>query len=71
MSKAERQQRWRERRRRGLRRLQVDVDDDAFADALIESGRLDPDQTRDPEALGKAASELLRTWAQHWIDARR
>jgi hypothetical protein len=65
---AERQQRWRFRRKLGRRQVMVDCDEDLILQALIESGRLSETEALDPEKVADAIGEVVREWSAAWVE---
>jgi hypothetical protein len=59
MTAAERQRRYRERRRRGVAAARMYVDS-ATLEALIRAGLLDCREADHPEKVGEAAAEFIR-----------
>jgi hypothetical protein len=59
-----RRARW--RRRHGLVPLQVDVDEFGFAEALILSGRLSPDETAIPELVQRELAAVVADFITVW-----
>lgn len=56
---AARQRRFRERRRRGVIPLTVEVDEVGLAEALIEAGEITPAEAEDREALARGLERVL------------
>ncbi|MDP2738295.1 MAG: hypothetical protein Q8O82_06200 [Pseudorhodobacter sp.] len=69
MSAAARARRWRQRQRHGLAVWHVEVADHRLAEALIESGLVDPDST-DPADYARAAGVLLNQFAENFSVTR-
>lgn len=62
MTAATRQARRRARIRQGVAVLPVEVDEHAFAEALIQRGHVDEESALDKVALATAAGRILRDW---------
>ena len=66
-SAAERQRRFRERRREGLRRMAGDVPADLVR-ALVENGWLGPDEANEPRKIGAALLDLADCWMRGTLE---
>jgi hypothetical protein len=63
---AARQRRSRARRKAGQTIYRVTVPEHAIAEALIEIGRLSPDEALRRELVERALSRVLVDWAERW-----
>ena len=61
-----RARRHRARRRRGQVSRRIDVDEYGLAEALIESGRLTPDEALRPELVERELSVLIDDFISRW-----
>ena len=58
---AERQARYRARKRHGVRLAQTDLDPEIVA-GLVERGLISPEEATDPRRLGDALADLADCW---------
>jgi hypothetical protein len=65
-TKAQRQAKWRLRRKLGRRVLAVDVAEAELVDALIRSGRLSEDEALDDAAISREAALVIGEWSRLW-----
>jgi hypothetical protein len=63
---ADRQRRSRRRRKAGKVLLRVEADEFRLVDALITSGRLDPDAGLSRAQVEKALAKLVEDWTARW-----
>lgn len=63
---AERQRRWRRRRACGIAVVKVVIPTYETAEALIAAGRISVADALDRRAVGRALSEVIVDWSQHW-----
>jgi hypothetical protein len=61
-----RKQRYRQRLRRDVQVLTVEVPRIPFAEALIESGRITPEASLFREQIEEATTRLLADWSARW-----
>ena len=66
MSQAERQHRARERRRKGVAVLQLELPHDLVICALLDSERLNERESRKRAEVERAVSEVVIDWAKRW-----
>lgn len=66
MSAAARQRRHRARERAGRLWLGIETDEEIVS-VLVASGRIDPDQADDVEAIASAAGDVLDDWIERWL----
>ena len=63
---AQRTRRSRQRRRRGVISVRLDVHERAI-EALIESGRLSETKSRDRQLVERELAVVLADWAKRWL----
>jgi hypothetical protein len=68
MTAAARQRRTRARHRQGLTSMRIDVHEDNFARALINSRRLTPDETLRRRLLERELQHLIEDFIDRWPD---
>jgi len=68
---AVRQQRFRQRRARGVCVLQVDAEEMLVLGALIASGYLAESEAENPASVSAAVTRVVHEWAMCWVDAEK
>jgi hypothetical protein len=66
MTAAARQRRTRQRHRQGLTSMRIDVHEDNFARALINSGRLTPEETARKSLIERELGRLIDDFNERW-----